>query len=131
MTSPNPSRPSPMQTAETKPFWDASARGELLYGSCSACNEKHYYPRARCPYCFSDQVTWRVASGRGTLYSYSAVPRGNPPYVSAYVMLEEGVAVFTNMVECNPGDLSIGLAVELVFEKSRDGQPVAVFRPAT
>lgn len=124
-------RPAPVQTVETRPFWEAARRGEFLFGVCRACGETHYYPRARCPYCLSDQVTWKPASGRGSIYSFSVVRRGNPLYVSAYVLLEEGVAVYTNIVQCDPDSLAIGQPVLLDFEKSGDGQPVPVFRPAS
>lgn len=129
MPASNPRRPPPAQTVETKPFWEAAARGVLLFGHCPSCDEKHYYPRARCPYCFSDQVKWLAASGEGKIYSYSVVRRADPPYVSAYVTLAEGVTVFTNIVNCDVDRLSIGQSVILDFETCSDGQAVAVFRP--
>ncbi len=129
MSSIDAARPSPTPNAETKEFWVAAARGELLFGDCRACGEKHYYPRSICPYCFSGEVDWPATCGRGTIYSFSVVRRGNPPYVSAYVTLEEGVSVFTNIVNCDPERLMIGQRVRLVFEVSHSGQPVAVFQP--
>lgn len=131
MPSSNPLRPPPPQTVETQPFWAAAARGELLFGRCDSCEETHYYPRARCPYCFSDLVQWKIASGRGQIYSYSVVRRADPPYVTAYVTLVEGVTVFTNIIDCDIARLSIGQPVTLDFETCSDGQAVAVFRPAS
>ena len=131
MATVNHLRPSPMQTVETKPFWEAAARGELLFGHCDACGERHYYPRMRCPYCFSDRVQWLAAAGSARIYAYSVVRRADPPYVSAYVTREEGVTVFTNIVDCDPDALAIGQAVRLTFEQSADGQAVPVFRPLT
>ena len=130
MSAPGSLRSPPMQTVETRPFWEAASRGELLFGRCGSCEEKHYYPRARCPYCFSDRVEWQAASGRGHVYSYSVVRRSDPPYVTAYVTLVEGVTVFTNIVDCDIDRLSIGQPVMIGFEFCSDGQRVAVFRPA-
>ena len=38
------------------------------------------------------------------------------PYVLALVELEEGVRMFTNIVDCNPRDVHIGMAVEVTFQ---------------
>lgn len=52
----------------------------------------------------------------------------------AYVELEEGPRVMTNIVECDPESVSIGDSVEAVFEEAlnRDGEPgppLLRFRP--
>src|SRR5258707_1327949 len=88
---------SPPLTPETQKFWDAAAAGNLLYGFCNACREPHYYPRSFCPFCFSDSVEWKVASGRGVIYTYSIMRRAPAgPYAIAYVTLEEGPTLLTN-----------------------------------
>ena len=71
-----------------------------------------------------------AASGRGTIYSFSVVHHKDAPYVQAYVTLDEGVSVFTNIVDSDPGQLAIAAVVELAFEASVTGQMVPVFRLA-
>ena len=120
----------PAVNPETKPFWDAAASGTLLLKKCNACGEVHYYPRALCPYCFGDKTEWLAASGRGTIYSYSVMRRTEVPYVIAYVTLEEGVTMMTNIVDCDPDAVRIGQRVKLSFRPSDGGPPVPMFTPA-
>lgn len=121
-------RPAPVPTVETQPFWEAANRGELLFGQCRTCGERHYYPRRRCPWCFSQEVDWQVAAGRGTIHSFSVVHHKEAPYVCAYVTLAEGVSVFTNIVDSDARRLAVDAPVELVFEASSSGQKIPVFR---
>ena len=120
----------PAVNPETKPFWDAAASGTLLLKKCNACGEVHYYPRALCPYCFGDKTEWLAASGRGTIYSYSVMRRTEVPHVIAYVTLEEGVTMMTNIVDCDPDAVRIGQRVKLSFRPSDGGPPVPMFTPA-
>ena len=121
----------PPVTPETKRFWDAAANGKLLYGWCNACKEPHYFPRSLCPFCFSDNVTWKEASGRAVIYTYSIMHRTqSAPYVIAYVTLEEGPSILTNIVDSKVEDVKIGAAVSLVFKPSEGGPPVPFFKLA-
>jgi len=123
--------PSPAVNAENKPFFDAAVRGRLLIRKCISCGEVHHYPRAICPYCFSDRTEWMEAKGSGTIYSYSVLRRGVPePYCIAYVTLEEGVSMLTNIVDCDLDAVRIGQKVKVVFKPSEGGPPVPMFTPA-
>ncbi|MGH7072857.1 MAG: Zn-ribbon domain-containing OB-fold protein [Stellaceae bacterium] len=119
--------PAPAINAETKPFWDAAANGQLLVKKCLACGEVHYYPRTICPFCHSDRTEWLAASGQGTIYSYSVMRRAAEPYAIAYVALEEGATVLTNIVGCPFDEIAIGKAVRVVFTPSEGGPPVPMF----
>lgn len=123
-------RSPPQPNPETQAFWDAAARGTLLLKRCRACGETHYYPRAICPFCFSDATEWRPASGAGTIYSYSVMRRAQTPYAIAYVTLDEGPTMLTNLVECDLDALRIGQRVRLVFTPTDGGPPVPTFTPA-
>lgn len=123
--------PAPLPSPETQAYWDAAAQGKLLYKKCQACGEPHFYPRANCPFCWSDKVEWQEASGRGTIYTYSVMRRGAPvPYAIAYVTLAEGPTMMTNIVDCDLDAVKIGQAVKLVFKPSDGGPPVPMFTPA-
>ncbi len=112
-----------------EPYWAAAREGCLLLKQCKACGRTHYYPRALCPFCLSDDGAWIEASGEGTVYSWSVERRAQPPYAIAFVTLAEGPSLMTALVDCDFDALSIGQRVTLAFE-TRDGQPVPVFRPA-
>ena len=121
---------APQPSPETKPFWDAAAAGRLLIKRCAACGEHHHYPRSLCPFCGSDRTTWLAASGRGTIYSYSVMRRVPIPYALAYVTLEEGPTMMTNIVDGDLDRIRIGQPVRVVFRPTDGGPPVPMFTPA-
>ena len=121
--------PIPMPTPESRPFWEAARRHELQLPYCRGCGQYHYYPRAVCPYCLSDKTELQQASGKGAVYTYSVMRRGSIPYAIAYVTLEEGVSMMTNIVDCDLDQIRIGQAVRLVFKPSDGGPPVPMFTP--
>jgi uncharacterized OB-fold protein len=122
--------PAPPVSPETKPFWDAAAAGKLLLKRCETCGEPHYYPRALCPFCGSDRTSWFEASGRGSIYSYSVFRRAPVPYAIAYVTLEEGPTMKTNIVGAELDTIRIGQRVRVRFSPTDGGPPVPTFAPA-
>lgn len=119
-----------MTNPENQAFFEAAREGRLLLGRCTACGELHYYPRAVCPFCASERTEWIAAQGRGTIYSYSVMRRIAPPYAIAYVTLEEGVTMLTNLVDCDFDRLRIGDPVRLVLKPGEGGQMIPMFAPA-
>jgi uncharacterized OB-fold protein len=119
--------PAPAINPETRPFWDAAAQGRLMVKKCLQCGEAHFYPRSICPFCHSDRTEWLAASGRGTIYSYSIMRRAPEPYAIAYVALEEGPKMLTNLVDCVFDEIAIGKAVRLAWQPSDGGPPVPMF----
>lgn len=118
--------PSPPVNPESKAFFDAAREGKLLLGKCSACKDLHYYPRAICPFC-SGKTELVAAKGTGKIYSYSVMRRVAEPYAIAYVTLDEGVAMLTNMVDCDLDRLRIGDPVRLVFKAAEGGEMIPMF----
>ncbi|RAI60084.1 Zn-ribbon domain-containing OB-fold protein [Roseicella frigidaeris] len=123
--------PAPLTNPETEPFWAAAREGRFLLRACTACGKAHWYPRAVCPFCMSEKTEWREASGRGTIYSVSVMKRAPEVYAVAYVTLEEGPTMMTNIVDCDFDALAIGQAVALTWRPTQgDGPPYPQFRPA-
>jgi uncharacterized OB-fold protein len=121
---------APRDNPEIEAYWAAARDGKLLIKRCDDCGEAHYYPRALCPFCFSDRTRWQECSGHGTIYSFSVMRRAPVPYALAYVTLAEGPTMLTNIVDCDLDAIHIGQAVALVFKPSENGQPVPMFSPA-
>ncbi|MFE4855621.1 Zn-ribbon domain-containing OB-fold protein [Streptomyces sp. NPDC056670] len=134
---------TPEADAFTRPYWDAAAEGRLLIRHCAACDRAHHYPREFCPYCWSEDVRWRPASGRATLYTWSVVHRNDlppfgdrVPYVAAVVDLDEGPRMMTEVVGCAEADLRIGMELHVTFRSDAEGAAdgggvtVPVFGPA-
>jgi uncharacterized OB-fold protein len=121
----------------SRPYWDAYREGRFLVAGCAACGRVHHYPRPFCPFCWSNDVLPVPASGRATLYSYSTVHvndlapfKDRLPYVAAMAELEEGPRVMTTLVDCEPADLRIGMALTVRFQDLTDQITVPVFGPA-
>ena len=128
-------KPLPKPTPTSRPFWDAARKHELKLQKCGSCNQYIYYPRDRCPKCFSDQLAWQSVSGRGTLYSYTTVFRASTrsfadaPYVLAIVELEEGPRMTTNIV-APPDKLKVGMPVTAFFDDVTPTHTLVKFKPA-
>ena len=120
--------PEPAVNLETAPYWDAAQSGKLLLKRCNACGQTHFYPRAICPNCFSDDTVWYEASGQGRIYSYSVMRRVEQPYVIAYVTLTEGVTMLGNIVDCEFDAVAIDQPVEVTFRPTLGNRMLPVFR---
>jgi len=132
--------PAPIVLPEVQAFWDGTAEGKLLLATCEDCQQVIWYPRPFCPACASTNVKWVAASGKGTVYSFTVNRRGVADmreyrdagvYVLAYVELDEGPRVMTNIVECDPDTVRIGQKVEVVFNDTGQGTALWRFRPAS
>jgi uncharacterized OB-fold protein len=121
--------PSPSIDAENQAFFDGAREGRLLLKRCMACGELHYYPRAICPFCSSERTEWVAAQGHGRIYSFSVMRRTAQPYAIAYVTLNEGITVLTNLVDCDLDRLRIGDSVRLVFKPAEGGEMIPMFTP--
>lgn len=127
--------PPPVVGPETEVFWAATAEGRLLLPRCDACSEVFWYPRGICPRCGSLAVSWITSPGRGSVYSWTLNRRGEGayaevgPYVLAYVELDEGVCLMTNVVEVDPAQLEVGARVVVSFADTGEGVSLVRFRP--
>ena len=125
----------PEMTSETAPFWSAAAEGHLLLLRCDACRSLVWYPRGFCPDCGSRSLSWEQAAGTGSVYSFTVTRRGQGawrdagPYVLAYVELDEGPRVMTNIVECDVDAVHVGQRVEVVFADTGEGTALPRFKP--
>ena len=122
--------PAPGVNPETEAFVAAAREGRFVLPHCDDCGRTHWYPRAVCPHCWSTRLRWQTASGRATVYSHSTMLRVEAPFTLAYVKLQEGPAMLTNLVDAPAGGWRIGQAVQVRFQPAEDGTPVAVFGPA-
>lgn len=129
--------PRPVVEPDTQTWWDAAERGELTIPRCGACHRSFWYPRGFCPRCGAMAIEWRLASGRGELYSYSIVRRAaepwnsHTPFVLSFITLDEGVTVQANIIDCAMHELAPGLRVRAVFERGAVSDlPILRFTPS-
>ena len=114
---------------ETREFWSGAEAGQLMLNTCDDCHRPHWYPRVICPLCGSTRLRWQQATGKGTLYAFSAARRASPAYTLAYVQLAEGPTLLTNMVEADPDALVIGMPVQVTFRRAEEGRMMPFFKP--
>ena len=127
----------PTPDDSTEAFWAGTREGRLRIKRCHACRRVHFYPRPFCPHCWSEDVAWEDASGKGRLYTYSVVYQNDlppfperVPYVAAIVELEEGPRLMTNVVDCPFDRLQVGMELEVAYRQETDDITLPVFRPA-
>lgn len=116
-----PSKPLPVPNANTQPFWDGCALGELRIQHCDACGRSQFPPRDFCVSCNAASLRWISASGRGSIASHTRVERPPSPafrqeipYVLALIDLEEGPRLMMRL-EGDASTTYIGAAVGVRF----------------
>jgi len=125
--------PLPRPTALSRPHWDGCREGVLRVQRCAACGSYEFIPQAVCTRCQAGKLEWVESSGRGSVYSHTTVyrpprPEFDAPYVVAIVELEEGWHMLTNLVDCTPEEVAIGLSVEVDFRAVSDEITLPCFR---
>lgn len=119
------------------PFWEACRDRRFLLHRCGICG-RHYWPASRCVVHGAADMRWVDSSGRGALYTYTVMHhayttamRGRTPYVVAVVKLDEGPYFHSNLIECLPDRMVIGMPLQAVMAAQDNGLVAPVFRPAS
>ncbi|MER6816648.1 OB-fold domain-containing protein [Spirillospora sp. NPDC000708] len=117
-------------------FWTSGADGRLRFQECASCATLIHPPQPVCRHCRGTTMAERAVSGFATLIGFTVshrfrVPGLPAPYVVAQVAIEEDprVRLTTNVIGCDPGDLRLGMRMEVVFENVEDVW-LPLFRPA-
>lgn len=130
-------KPVPALTGLYGEFYAWCRDRELRFQRCTGCGRYRHVPREICAHCSSMEWEWARSSGRGTVFTWTEVVRAlHPafvaatPYAPVVVEMEEGVRLLSRVVDCPPGELAIGMPVELDFQQVSDGLTLPVFRRA-
>jgi uncharacterized OB-fold protein len=127
-------RPLPQPDPDTEFFWTATRRGELHILRCRDCKTYVHLPRPGCHGCGGTDLAPERVSGRGVVHSFTVthfpLPGFEPPFAVVIVELEEqrGLRLVSNLVDVDPGDVEIGMPVEVVFEAVADDVALPLFR---
>ena len=134
-----PKRPLPRADEfDTQAFWAGTKDKEFRYQQCKQCETVVFYARRHCTGCLDGELEWEVASGRATVYTYSIVRqsyhpffRNQVPYAVAWVDLEEGPRILSNIVgvEDPLTEVAIGMPLEIEWEE-HDDLCIPLFKPA-
>ncbi|MCB1247915.1 MAG: Zn-ribbon domain-containing OB-fold protein [Acidimicrobiales bacterium] len=125
--SDKPFRVLPRLTDANEPFWLGGAEGELRFWRCQDCGYRLHPPGPICPRCRTKHLAVEAVSGKGTVFTYTInhqpwIPTFDPPYVVAIVELAEqdDLRLTTNIVGCDPDEVTIGMPVRVTFEHYDD-----------
>lgn len=129
-------KPLPRVTADSRPFWEGCAQGELRYQRCKACGHVQFPLRPFCTHCYAADPALKRSAGQGAVYSYTVVFRAptpafkaDVPYTIALVDFDEGFRMMANLHNCPLKTAAIGLRVRVVFEPLADGGALPNVRP--
>jgi len=127
--------PAPVPNADSKAYWDAAAREELLLRRCTACGMHHFPPRYLCPKCWSNELEWIKATGKGVVYSFTVMHRApmpafvkRAPYVVALIDLEEGPRMMANILGDDALETKVGERVWVCYEERAGGSKLPQFK---
>jgi uncharacterized OB-fold protein len=133
----HPKRPLPIASAETQPFWDACKQDRFLVQQCGDCSKFQYHYRGFCCHCWSSNVADHEIEGVGKVFTYTVIERNRMdgfadmvPYIVALIEIPEGLKILSNVIDCDPDVVEIGMDVKLGFVDAADGVRLPIFRRA-
>ena len=129
-----PKRPRPALTQDNAFWFEGAKEHRLLIQRCAQCGELRHPPRPVCPQCRSYEWDTVEASGRGTVYSYVVnhypqVPAFDYPLPIGLIELEEGTRLVADLVDVEPGDVHVGMPVEVEWQEHDPDLTLPAFHP--
>jgi len=131
-------KPLPRPNKLSQPYWDGAKQHELRLQRCSDCGAWRFPPSERCAKCLGKNYEGTAASGRGRVWSWIVMwqryfPAFEPeiPYNIAYVELDEGPRLMTNLVGIDGAAIYCDMPVEAVFEDVTPEISLPKFRPVS
>ena len=118
---------TPIVVEDTRGYWEGTLVEELRVQTCKACGNRQLPWGPCCTRCLSEDLSFLVASGRGTVFSFTVVRQAihptfsaQVPYVVADIELEEGPVMTSNVTDVPPEEVRIGMPVELWFDSEAE-----------
>lgn len=120
-----PKKSLPKVNPIDQPYWQGAVAGKLLLQKCKDCGKLQFFPRVVCVECFSGDLDWIEASGKGKVHSFTwvRVPR-NPafkeeaPICYANIILDEEVILESRVVGPRMKDIKLGDRVKVAFQET-------------
>ncbi len=121
---------------QSRPYWEYVKAHELRLQKCLACGHIRFPANPVCTDCLSPSTEWVKMSGKGVVWSWVQFhQRYHPgwedelPYNVAYVLLEEGIGLITNLVNVAPEDIVIDMPVQVYYDDVTDEVTLPKFEP--
>lgn len=133
------SKPLPVITDLTRPFWVAAKKGKLVLQRCQRCATFNFPPKPWCIECGSRELAWTDAKPLGTVYSHTVSRsvamnfrgwQAELPVLMCLIDLDDGARMYGQVTHCKPEELRIGMRVEAYFEDISEEAGIPKFRPS-
>jgi uncharacterized OB-fold protein/acyl dehydratase len=129
-----PTRIRPAVGHDNQWWWDGVNAGHFLIQRCEDCGVQRHPPRPMCGECQSVRWDSAPSNGQGTVYSYVVihypeVPGYDYPLAVAVVDMEDGIRFISNVVDCDPDEVEIGMKVEAEIREMDPEFSMVVFKP--
>jgi uncharacterized OB-fold protein len=112
----------------------------LQFQACANAAPPATPPTPVCPHCRSFKVAWKQTAGRAEVYNHTTIHHAsheavkpNLPYVVGVVTFPDvpGVRLVTNVTDVDPGQVHIGMPVQLWWDAIGEGMHIPRFKPAS
>jgi len=124
----------PVPDALSSQFWQGTREHKLMIQRCPVTQRAQWYPRTHSIHSPGARPDWVQASGRGQVFTFSVIHRGNgttpTPYVCAVIELEEGVLFTSTLKDVQEQDIRIGMPVEVDYDDAATDLVLPFFKPA-
>lgn len=119
--------PQLVVTEDNAFFFEAARDRRLEVQRCADCGRLRHPPAPACAHCRSFEWDTLECSRRCTLHSWTVVhhpvdPAFDHPVVVGLVDLEEGPRLVADVAGVAPGELAIGMALEVGFAEHAHGE---------
>jgi len=123
-------KPKPYVEETLRPFFDGLKQHRLLLHRCTQCGA-WYWPASFCRFHKNKplfgNMSWEEATGRAKVISFNITRTATrpefadiTPYVYALVQTEEGPVLSSNIIGCDPDDVTVDMDVEVVYRDIDD-----------
>lgn len=115
-----------------RPYWEGTLKRELRVQRCRKCGTWQWGPEWICHNCLSADLDWVKVEPKGRIYSWTRLwhpvhpaLKTHGPYIAALVELPQAgnVRMLGNLLGDPQQEVTIGAAVEAVFEEHADASP--------
>jgi len=129
-------RVEPIENYDSEHYWQGLREGKLLIQRCSDCQILRHPPQPMCEHCQSTHWNTIESSGKGSIYTYTVmhypeIPPFDYPNTIVLVELDEGVRLVSQLEDCKPDQISIGMAVTMHIKEVQPGMSLPIFTAAT
>lgn len=127
-------RVHPVENHDHEHYWQGLRDGKLLIQKCDSCGTLRHPPQPMCEECQSTEWSTIEASGEGEVYTYTVmyypeIPPFDYPNVIALIELKEGVRIASQLMDCKPDDVEIGMKVKMKITEVQDDMSLPLFYP--